>query len=47
MQTTQPTKQQVRHWLNQRTQSRLPPASPAEVRRQLGWGLLRGAAGDR
>lgn len=40
MTTTHPTKEQVRIWMTQRTHSRLPPASPEEVRRQLGWGLV-------
>lgn len=45
--TTHPTKQQVRDWMQHRTNSRLPPATPAEVRRQLGWELIRAAAGAR
>jgi hypothetical protein len=41
MTTTQPTKQQVREWQNWRKHSHLPPATPDEIRRQLGWGLVR------
>jgi hypothetical protein len=37
---THPTKEQVRIWGKQRSLSRLPPPSPEEVRRQLGWGLI-------
>lgn len=40
-QTTHPSKEQARLWLQQRTLSRLPPPAPAEIRRQLGWELLR------
>lgn len=40
MTTTQPSKEQIRIWTKQRSLSRLPPPSPAEVRRQLGWGLV-------
>lgn len=41
MSTTQPSKEQVRIWVQQRSMSRLPPPSPSEVRRQLGWELLQ------
>lgn len=40
MQTTRPSKEQVRHWTQQRSQSQVPPPSPADVRRELGWNLL-------
>lgn len=39
--TTHPSKEQVRIWTQQRSMSRLPPPSPAEVRRQLAWDLIR------
>ena len=39
-QTTQPSKQLVRDYLDARTRSTEPPPTPAEVRRQLGWDLL-------
>ena len=39
-QTTHPSKEQTRLWLQQRTLSRLPPPQPADIRRQLGWELL-------
>jgi hypothetical protein len=47
MPTTHPSKQQVRNWMQLRQHSRLAPATPAEVRRQLGWELVRAAAGSR
>ena len=47
MQTTHPTKQQVRNWMQLRQLSRLAPATPAEVRHQLGWELVRPAVGAR
>ncbi|GJI89907.1 hypothetical protein RugamoR1_30700 [Rugamonas sp. R1(2021)] len=38
--TTHPSKQLVRDYLDSRTRSTEPPPTPAEVRRQLGWELL-------
>lgn len=40
MQTTQPSKEQVRLLMQQRSLSRLPPPTPAEVRVWLGWHML-------
>jgi hypothetical protein len=39
-QTTHPSKEQVRHHMQQRAQQRTPPPSPDEIRRQLGWHLI-------
>jgi hypothetical protein len=39
-QTTHPEKEQVRNYLAKRQESREPPPSPEEIRRQLGWGLV-------
>ncbi|WP_395406249.1 hypothetical protein ACHMW6_06140 [Pseudoduganella sp. UC29_106] len=39
MQTNRPSQQQIRSYLAERRDSRLPPPSPEEIRRQLGWGL--------
>jgi hypothetical protein len=39
-QTTHPSKQQVRAWLERRVQDLKPPPAPEEIRRQLGWGLM-------
>lgn len=38
--TTHPTKQLIRDYLDARTRSTEPPPTPAEVRRQLGWDLI-------
>jgi hypothetical protein len=38
---TQPTKEQVRAYMTARESARRPPPSPEEIRRQLGWRLLR------
>jgi hypothetical protein len=35
--TTNPSKEQVRAYMQLRKSAHLPPASPAEIRRQLGW----------
>ncbi len=37
MQQTKPTKEQVRSYTGQRAQSKVPPPSIEEIRRQLGW----------
>jgi hypothetical protein len=39
MQTKKPTQQQLRSYLAARHQSKSAPPAPAEIRRQLGWGL--------
>lgn len=44
MKTTQPSKEQVRLLMQQRSMSRLPPPSPAEIRVWLGWNLLQNNA---
>ena len=40
----QPTKEQVRHYLESRRTEKSPPPSIVEIRRQLGWGLTAVAA---
>ncbi|WP_200919803.1 hypothetical protein [Duganella sp. Leaf126] len=35
-----PSKHLVRAWLARRKREMLPPPSPEEIRRQLGWGLM-------
>ncbi len=37
----QPSNQEVRDWLARRQDEHKPPPDPKEVRRQLGWGLLK------
>jgi hypothetical protein len=39
-QTTHPSKQLVRDFMDARTRSTEPPPTPAEVRRELGWDLI-------
>ncbi len=36
----QPTKQQTRDWLLNRSKAKTPPPSPSEIREQLGWNML-------
>lgn len=40
-----PTKQQIRQYLEARRAERCPPPSMQEIRRQLGWEMLRAAGG--
>lgn len=35
----QPTKEQVRNWLAAQVQSKQPPPTPEQIRRELGWYL--------
>lgn len=35
-----PGKQRVRDWMSERLASSVPPPSPDEIRRQLGWELI-------
>lgn len=39
-QTTKPSNQQVRSWMQQRQMDRTPPPSLEQVRVQLGWRLV-------
>ncbi|WP_323142762.1 hypothetical protein [Massilia phyllosphaerae] len=39
-QTTKPSNQQVRSWMQQRQEQNGPPPSPEEIRRQLGWRMV-------
>lgn len=39
-QTTKPSNQQVRSWMQQRQVDRTPPPSPDQVRRELGWQMV-------
>lgn len=38
-----PTKQQVRDWMQQRQAEHKPPPTPEQIRRELGWGLVKDA----
>lgn len=39
----QPSKEVVRHWMQERTKERQPLPSREEIRRQLGWNLIEAA----
>ena len=39
-QTTKPSNQQVRSWMQQRQEQNRPPPSLEEIRRQLGWHMV-------
>jgi hypothetical protein len=39
-QPIQPTKQEVREYMERRVEAHKPPPSMEEIRRQLGWGLI-------
>lgn len=34
---TQPTKEQIRQWQQERIKSHQPPPDPTRIRRELGW----------
>ncbi|MES2129741.1 MAG: hypothetical protein V4463_20910 [Pseudomonadota bacterium] len=40
-QPKQPSKESVREWLRAEIAQRRPPPDPGQVRRELGWELLR------
>ena len=40
----QPTKESVRQWLHAQIAQRRPPPDPEQIRRELGWGLVKVAA---
>lgn len=35
----QPTKEQTRKWLQERSTAKTPPPSPEQIRKELGWEL--------
>lgn len=37
----QPTKEQLRKWQQENRDKHRPPPTPEEVRRELGWDLIR------
>ena len=37
----QPSKESVRNWLRARVEQRRPPPDAAQIRRELGWDLLK------
>lgn len=36
----QPTKEQLRKWLQNRSTAKVPPPNPEQIRHELGWDLL-------
>lgn len=40
-QTTNPSKEAVRAFTQRRARALTPPPTPEEIRRQLGWGLIK------
>jgi len=44
--TKNPPKHLVREYLARRSRDPLPPPAPEEIRRQLGWGILRTGASE-
>jgi len=40
-QTRQPSKETVRDWLRTQIEARRPPPDPKQIRRELGWELVR------
>lgn len=40
-QQQQPSKESVRKWLRERRLVRVPPPDPQQIRRELGWELVR------
>jgi hypothetical protein len=40
-QQQQPSKERVRLWLRARLETRVPPPDPQQIRRELGWELVR------
>ncbi len=37
----QPSKESVREWLRTEVERRRPPPDPSQIRRELGWDLVR------
>lgn len=46
-QTSKPSQQQEREWMQKRQAERTPPPSPEQIRRQLGWDLVAAEAEAR
>jgi hypothetical protein len=46
MQTTHPSKQQIRQFMQQRQADRTPPPTPERIREQLGWKMLKDERGE-
>jgi hypothetical protein len=44
---SQPSKEQIRQWQQERIKAHKPPPDPAQVRRELGWSLLEAERNQR
>lgn len=44
---THPSKEQVRQWQKQRWAERKPVPTPEQIRTELGWNMIKGAARAR
>lgn len=42
----QPSKESVRQWLRNQIEERRPPPDPKQIRRELGWELLKLERGE-
>jgi hypothetical protein len=40
-QPKQPSKEAVRQWLQKKLEERRPPPDPQQIRRELGWDLVK------
>lgn len=47
VQTKQPSKESVRQWLRHELALRRPPPDPQQIRRELGWDVIRPLGGER
>jgi hypothetical protein len=45
-QPKQPSKEAVRQWLQNKLLERRPPPDPAQIRRELGWDLVKATNSD-
>ena len=44
--TKQPSKEAVRQWLQKQVEERRPPPDPKQIRRELGWEMLKMERGE-
>ena len=45
-QKKQPSKEDVRQWLQNKLAERRPPPDPAQIRRELGWDMVKVERGE-
>ena len=46
-QKKQPGKEEVRQWLKNKLEERRPPPDPQQIRRELGWDMVKGERDER